>query len=95
MTLRRPKKPGARAHLQRTEAQERAFRVFRLRGLYCMAYALTGERRAAALALIDAEIESLGAESETARADRRRREFEERWAREDAAAADLERELPF
>ena len=72
MTLRRPKKPGSRRDLKRTPAQETAFRVFRLRGLFYMAYALTGSRREAMQRLVDAEISRLGAEPEGDRYARKR-----------------------
>lgn len=43
-------------------ASERAFRIFQLRGLWCQAYLLTGERREQAQAAVDAELALLGAE---------------------------------
>ena len=75
MTLRRPKNPGARRHVRRTAAQERAFRVFRLRGLYWMLHALTGPRLEFAKQLVDWELTRLGAEPESERYARRRREW--------------------
>ena len=96
MTLRRPKNPGARRHIKRTEAQERAFRVFRLRGLWFSLYGgLTGHRLAAAQALIDAELADLGAETQTARWARHQREMDERLAAEEAAQAETFADLPF
>lgn len=81
--LRKPKRPGVRQHVQRTEAQERAFRVFRLRGLYWMLHALTGPRLEMAKMLVDWELTRLGAETETDRYARRRRE----WDLEDGASS--------
>lgn len=95
MSLRRPKKPGSRRHVERTPAQETAFRIFRLRGLYWMAHALTGARQAAFKALIDAEIADLGAETETARHARRLREIDDRHAAYEAERAELEADLTF
>jgi len=96
VTLRRPKNPGTRRHIKRTDAQERAFRVFRLRGLWFSLYGgLTGHRLAAAQALIDAELADLGVETQTARRARERRELYERLAAEEAAERELEAELPF
>lgn len=90
MTLRRPKNPGARRHLERTPAQETAFRVFRLRGLYWMLHALTGPRLQAAKHLVDTELSLLGAETETDRHARRRSE----WAAADADPEQFQ-EVPF
>jgi hypothetical protein len=52
-------------------ARDRNNRIWRLRGLWHQQHLLTGSRRTMALALVDAELELLGAESETARRDRR------------------------
>lgn len=81
--LRQPKRPGVRRHVRRTVAQERAFRVFRLRGLYWMLHALTGPRLEFAKQLVDWELTRLGAEPETERYARRRRE----WDLEDGASS--------
>ena len=59
-------------------ARERNNRIWRLRGLWHQQYLLTGARRAAALAMVDAELELLGAEPETARRDRCLAERDER-----------------
>lgn len=59
-------------------ARERNNRIWRLRGLWYQQYLLTGSRRQAAQALVDAELEMLGAEPETARRDRRIAELNER-----------------
>lgn len=60
-------KPHTAPRQARTPAQEaatdRAFRIFRLRGLYCQAYLLTGERREQAQAAVDAELRLLGAKT--------------------------------
>jgi len=96
VTLRRPKNPGTRRHIKRTDAQERAFRVFRLRGLWFSLYGgLTGHRLAAAQALIDAELADLGVETQTARRRRETRELYERLAAEEAARAETFADLPF
>jgi hypothetical protein len=55
---RRPMTPAQAA------ANERSFRIFRLRGLWYSCLLLTGERQAAAQASIDAELALLGAEPE-------------------------------
>jgi len=59
-------KPVSEPRRKRTPAQQaagdRAFRIFQLRGLWCQAYLLTGERRAQAQAAVDAELALLGAE---------------------------------
>lgn len=101
--LRRPKNPGSRAHVERTPAQWKAFRIFQLRGLYWSLGALTGPRLTFARQLVDWELTRLGAETESDRYARQRAEAEARWAAEDAAAPstqpaevdqDLE-EIPF
>lgn len=74
--LRQPKRPGARRHVPQTEAQKRAFRVFRLRGLYWMLHALTGPRLEMAKMLVDWELTRLGAEPESERYARRRRQWD-------------------
>lgn len=96
VSLARPKKPGSRAHLQRTPAQETAFRVFRLRGLWWSLFGgLTGERLQHARALIDAELADLGAETQSARWARQKREIDERLAQAGAARNVALEELPF
>lgn len=63
-----------------TEAQKNArwrnHLVWRLRGLWWNVGLLTGERRDAARAAIDAELEAMGAESHTVRINRQREETE-------------------
>ncbi|MDO9471926.1 MAG: hypothetical protein Q7J28_02640 [Caulobacter sp.] len=60
-------KPHTEPRKPRTQAQEaatdRAFRIFRLRGLYYQALLLTGERREQAQAAVDAELRLLGAKT--------------------------------
>lgn len=60
-------KPHTEPRKPRTPAQEaatdRAFRIFRLRGLYYQALLLTGERREQAQAAVDAELRLLGAKT--------------------------------
>lgn len=59
-------------------AQQRNWKIWRLRGLYWNAHLLTEERRARALEQIDAELIALGAEPQS---DRVAREAEERRAK--------------
>ncbi len=54
--------PRSRRTPAQQAASDRAFRVFRLRGLWCQALLLTGERREQAQAAVDAELVLLGAE---------------------------------
>ena len=58
-------KPHDAPRKKRTKKQDaatmRAFLIFRLRGLWCQADLLTGERRVLAKAAIDAELLRLGA----------------------------------
>lgn len=68
------------------QARARSWKIFRLRGLYAQLYALTGPRRTIAQGLVDQELELIGAETETARHARRRRELDERYA-EDVSEA--------
>lgn len=74
-------------------ANQRSFRIFRLRGLWAHACLLTGERRLAMEALIDAELVALGAEPETARRARIDAEQDARWRAE--GGPDLRNEIPF
>lgn len=67
MTLRRPKNPGTRRDVKRSPAQEVAWTAFRLRALWHQASLLTGERRAAAQAAVDAELERIGYPTESER----------------------------
>lgn len=93
--MRRPKNPGARAHLARTPAQETAFKAFRLRGLWWALYALSEPRRSAAQRLVDAELVAIGHEPQT---ERRLRHIREQEAATAAATRErflLEEELPF
>lgn len=76
------KRPSAKQNQSRT----RSWRIFRLRGLYWQIHLLTGSRRTMGHALIDQELELLGAETETMRIERRRRELDERYA-EDVSEA--------
>lgn len=86
MTLRRPKNPGSRRHLDWTPAQQAAFRIFRLRALWHQAVMLRRERADAVRKLIDDEIAAAGAEPECFR----------QAAREAAFLAEIdEKELPF
>lgn len=87
---RRAQSPAQKA------ATERAFRIFRLRGLWCQTLLLTGERRMAAQNAVDAELALLGAETHGARI---AAELDERAKRRhdptDADFAEVEEELPF
>jgi hypothetical protein len=92
LTLRTRKTDKPRRRL--TEAQQaanaRSFRIFRLRGLYSFAALLSPARAAVMRGLIDDELQSLGAMSQTAReavirdalarADERERQREEMFA---------------
>lgn len=62
--LRKPKNPGSRRHLERTPAQEKAFRAFRLRALWHQAGLLTAGRAGTARDMIDLELRELGFEAE-------------------------------
>ncbi|MCR5875123.1 hypothetical protein LRS10_13575 [Phenylobacterium sp. J426] len=86
MSLRRPKNPGSRRHVERTPAQETAWRIFRLRALWHQACLLTRVRADAVRALIDDEIVACGGEAECFR--RAKREA-------DHLAEIDEKELPF
>ena len=70
MTLRKPK-TARRMPARRTEAQEKAFRLFRLRALWVQALLLTGERQRGVRALVDEEITLLGGEPQAFRDHRR------------------------
>lgn len=90
--LRKAKSPRKNPK-PRTEAQEIAYRAFRLRGLFYMTLFLTGDRRVAAAGAVDAELEILGVEAESVRCARRRNEFESRLsARDDGPEFE---DLPF
>ena len=52
---------------EQIKARKRAWQIFRLRGLHAQAYMLTGSYRVAALNAIDMELQSMGAETESAR----------------------------
>lgn len=66
------------------KARDRNWRVWKLRGLWSNAFPMTGERLAAYRAAIDAELELLGAEPETARRERIKRD-EDRYEKFRAA----------
>lgn len=55
-------------------ARDRNWRVWKLRGLWSNSFPLSGDRLLAYRAAIDAELAILGAEPETARRERLRRE---------------------
>lgn len=74
-------------------AQERAFRIFRLRGLWSQAFLLSSENRAMAQSAIDAEIVSLGAVPESVRHAEREAEFNARWVAK--GGPDLSEPIPF
>jgi len=80
LTLRKPK-TARRMPAHRTEAQEKAFRLFRLRALWVQALLLTGERQRGVRALVDEEITLLGGEPQAFRDHRRTAE----WAALEAA----------
>lgn len=76
MTFRPAKRPGRNSSKPRTQAQIDALTVFRLRGLWSHAWALTGARREAMQKAIDDELALLGVETQTARRARERAELE-------------------
>lgn len=88
--LRKPKKPGSRAGREWTEAQQMAFRVFSLRGLWSLCGRLSPGRMAEVQAIIDEELLMLGAEPEWSR--RARRLFEMERERRQRI---MDEELPF
>ncbi len=65
---------GAKRSPAQEAALNRSFRIFRLRGLWCNLAMLSPERRAAAQALVDADLAELGAEPHGPRMDRQRAE---------------------
>ena len=77
-----PNKPDTRTPAQKA-AGDRNFAIFKLRGLWSFSYLLTGKRRSVMQRLVDAELKALGAEPETVRHERAKRECEaqmRRWA---------------
>lgn len=88
---REPRKPQTAAQEASTQ---RSFRIFRLRGLHSQCHLLTGERRAAAQAAVDAELAALGADSQSER-ELARIETLRRVEASEAARAETEQELPF
>ena len=74
----------------RTEAQDRALQIMRLRGFYCSWMMLTGWRARLFRWLVDQELEAYGVESQSTRIQRERAE---RLADRDAEI-DLDR-IPF
>ena len=80
-----PGRPAGKPPSERQKvARDRNWRIFKLRGLWYQAWALTGERRDAMQALVDQEIALLGAEGEGPRRERQR-EDRERYERFRAA----------
>lgn len=61
-------------------ARERNWRVFKLRGLQSQLGLLTGPRRVLASALIDRELEAIGAKPRAQHEAEQRAEFEAEWA---------------
>lgn len=87
---RRPQSPAQKA------ATERAFRIFRLRGLWCQTYLLTGERRTLAQQVIDAELALLGAEPHATRMAAEADDVARRLPPPtEAEFAEVEQEIPF
>jgi hypothetical protein len=96
MSLRQ-RKPGAPRRGMtpaQAAANRRSFQIFRLRGLWSLAYALSPNRRAIVHALIDQDLTDLGAEPESKRHAERLAAWERVEARE-RTDAELEAELPF
>lgn len=78
------RKPGRPPSERQKAARDRNWQIFKLRGLWYQVWALTGDRRVAAQASVDQELELLGAESEGTRR-RRIQEDRERYERFRAA----------
>lgn len=57
------------------KAQQRNFYIFRLRGLHSQMWLLTGWRRKLGQFLVDLELRRLGAESQTERCNKWKREW--------------------
>ena len=66
---------------KRTPAQKAAsnrnFRIFQLRGLASFRFLLTGDRRDTLLRLVDEELEEIGAEPESVRAEQWKQQMEQ------------------
>ncbi len=81
-----------------TEAQraanDRNFRIFRIRGLHTLAFILSADRRQAVQTIIDDELRALGVEGQTARVEAGRARWE-RISEREAAHAELVKDLPF
>lgn len=69
------RKPGPPPTERQKVARDRNWRIFKLRGLYYHAFLLTGDRRSAMHALVDEELQALGALGQT---DKHQRDFEVR-----------------
>lgn len=54
-----------------TKQRDRAFRIWRLRGLWSQVHMLTGSRLLVARAMVDQELHEMGAESESVRQETR------------------------
>ncbi len=87
-----PRKPQSPAQ---EKATQRAFLIFRLRGLWELSFILTGDRQERVKAAIDEELVRLGAEPQTARREANRRAFEAELASRDPADDFADVELPF
>lgn len=85
-----PRKPHTPAQ---EVASTRAFKLFRLRGLYSLAYILTPNRRVIVHALIDQDIAALGGEPQGERLRRQEAERDARWRAE--GGPDLSQPIPF
>lgn len=94
LRTRKPGQPRREMTPAQDAANQRSFRIFRLRGLWSLAYVLTPNRRAIVHALIDQDLADLGAETESKRQADKRAVWDRIEARE-RAEADLEAELPF
>ena len=71
-------------------ARDRNWRVWKLRGLWWNSFPMSGDRLLAYRAAVDAELSALGAEPETARQSRLRREQEQYQAFRAALIGDLQ-----
>lgn len=88
MALRRAMTPAQEA------ANQRSFRIFRLRGLWHQCWLLTGENRTEAQAAIDLELLAMGAVAESER-HRLQREALKREIASDEESEDPFAEIPF
>jgi hypothetical protein len=78
LRTRKPGQPRRKMTPAQDAANQRSFRIFRLRGLWSLAYVLSPNRRAIVHDLIDQDLADLGAETESVRMARRLEGLEDR-----------------